>query len=180
MNISYYTFKKDEFETIKQVIKKEMQRIWGSHLVNTEQSLDDDEIFMFYFEEYQHLITVDSLNHDLKEASVELSVDQEKLAALIHKFRNGKYPFEIKKSSRKFWLQCYTDGYNKIENMVWLDASSIDELSVVKIGSERFNIIVSTIKGKSFRASKFSIPELLIEDTLQELIYLTSQREKDD
>lgn len=64
--------------------------------------------------------------------------------------------------------------------MVWLDASSIDELSVVKIGSERFNIIVSTIKGKSFRASKFSIPELLIENTLQELIYLISQRKKDE
>lgn len=177
MNISYYTFKKDEFESIKQVIKKELERIWGSHLVNTNQSLDDDEVFMFYFEEYQQLITVDSLNHDLKEASVELSVDQEKLAALIHKFRNGKYPYEIKKSSKKFWLQCYTGNFNNVENMVWLDTSSIDELSVVKTGSERFNIIVSTIKDKSFRASKFSVPEPLIENTLQELISLISQRE---
>lgn len=180
MNISYYTLKKDEFESIKQVIKKELERIWGPHLANTDQSLDDDEVFMFYFEEYQHLMTVETLNHDLKEASVELSIDQEKLAALIHKFRNGKYPFEIKKSSKKFWLQCYTDSFNKIEKMVWLDISSIDELSVVKTGSERFNIAVSTIKGKSFRASKFSIPELLIENYLQELIYLVSQREKDD
>lgn len=180
MNISYYTFKRDEFETIKGVIKKEIDRIWGSHLVNTEQSLNDDDIFMSYFEEYQPLMTVNSLNNDLKEASAQLSVDHEKMAALIHKLRNGKYPFEIKKSSKRFWLQCYTDNSNYTESMVWLDASSIDELSVVKVNSERFHVRVSTIKGKVFRASKFSIPELLIEDSLQELIYLTSQKEKDD
>ncbi|POW50022.1 hypothetical protein C3408_25720 [Candidatus Pantoea alvi] len=102
------------------------------------------------------------------------------MAALIHKFRNGKYPFEVKKSSKRFWIQCYIDNNNYTESMVWLDVSSIDELSVVKVNSERFHVRISTVKGKVFRASKFSIPELLIENSLQELIYLTSQKEKDD
>lgn len=176
MNKSYYHFKKDEYEEIKNVIKVDIHRIWSNELSEGNESLDNEDVFLNYFEKYQHLITVDTLNRDLKSASVDLTIDEAKIAAFIYKVRSSKYPFQLKKSMDKLWLQCHKDNDNAIESLIWLDVESIDELSVYKASINRFMIMVSAGKGRDFRASKYSLPELLIEDGLQELLALISKK----
>lgn len=176
MNKSYYHFKKDEYEAIKNVIKGDIHRIWSNEISEGNESLDNEDVFLNYFEKYQHLITVDTLNRDLKNGSVDLTIDEAKIAAFIYKARSSKYPFQLKKSMDKLWLQCHKDNDNAIESFIWLDVESIDELSVYKSSLNRFMIMVSAGKGRDFRASKYSLPELLIEDGLQELLSLISKK----
>ncbi|MGY3094978.1 hypothetical protein [Pantoea agglomerans] len=176
MNKSYYHFKKEEFDSIKDLIKGDIHRIWADEISKDNENLDNEEVFINYFEKYQHLITVDILSHDLKNASLDLSIDEAKIAAFIYKVRGSKYPFHLKKSMDKLWLQCHKDDDNSIENLIWLDVESIDELSVYKSSINRFMIRVSTGKGRDFRASKYSFPELLVEDGLQELLALISKK----
>lgn len=176
MNITYYTFNEDEYRDIKEVVKSEMQRIWGDLLDRNNESLEDDTVFLIYFEEYQPLITGSSLAEDLKKASVNVPMDKEKAAAFIYKVRNAKYPFEVKKSAAKKWLECYTDPTNELSSLVWIDVESIDEINISTPWSEKAVINISTAKGKPFRASKYSIPDLLVESALQELIAVISKK----
>ncbi|MGY8619902.1 hypothetical protein [Pantoea agglomerans] len=176
MNKSYYHFKKEEFESIRHVVKNQIQEIWGNDLERSNESLDDEAIFLRYFEEYQHLIRVETLNLELKKASLDLHIDEEKIAAFIYKVRNSKYPFELKKSMDKLWLQCHKDNTNKTEGLIWLNVESIEGLSVSKTGIERYMINVSSGRGGEYRASKFSLPELLIQDALSELLSLISKK----
>lgn len=105
MSVTYYTFNKDEFASIKEVVKGQMQRIWANDLARANENLDDQDVFLKYFEGYQHLIGVDTLSRELKEASISLQMDKEKIAAFIYKVRNGKYHYEIKKAQQR-------NGYN--------------------------------------------------------------------
>ncbi|MCG7391156.1 hypothetical protein [Pantoea sp. ACRSB] len=176
MDITYYTFKEDEYRAVREVVKNEMQRIWGDLLDRSNESLEDDKVFLSYFEEYQPLITGDTLADDLKKASVNVPMNKEKVAAFIYKARNGKYPFEVKKSETKKWLECYSDSTNELSSLVWVDVESIDEISISTLWSEKSAINISTVKGKLFRASKYSIPDLLIENALLELIAVISKK----
>ncbi|EPJ2775204.1 hypothetical protein ACTHEV_005163 [Klebsiella pneumoniae] len=176
MDITYYNFHEDEYRSIKEFVKNEMQRIWGDLLDRSNESLEDDKVFLNYFEEYQPLITGDALADDLKKASINVQMNKEKVAAFIYKVRNGKYPFEVKKSSAKKWLECYSDPTNELASLVWIDVESIDEISISTTWSEKSVINISTAKGKLFRASKYSIPDLLIENALLELIAVISKK----
>lgn len=99
-----------------------------------------------------------------------MAVNQDKIAAFIHRSRNGEFPFSIRKTENKFWLQCFSSDVNKSESLVWLDAASIESFGVYKSDLNRFMVKASTITGKEYRASIYSIPEMLIEDALHDLI----------
>jgi len=49
LDITYYNFHEDEYRSIKEVVKKEMQRIWGDLLERSNESLEDDKVFLSYF-----------------------------------------------------------------------------------------------------------------------------------
>jgi len=170
LNKNYYFTKRDEYELINSVVKKEIERIWGNELSSSNATLDNDQVYKDYFERYQHLIDVDILKLQLSEVSIELAVNQDKIAAFIHRSRNGEFPFSIRKTESKFWLQCFSSDVNKSESLVWLDAASIESFGVYKSDLNRFMVKASTITGKEYRASIYSIPEMLIEDALHDLI----------
>lgn len=176
MDITYYNFHEDEYRSIKEVVKNEMQRIWGDLLERSNGSLEDDKVFLSYFEEYQPFITGGALADDLKKASINVPMNKEKVAAFIYKVRSGKYPFEVRKSATKKWLQCYADPTNELASLVWIDVESIDEISISTTWSEKSVINISTAKGKLFRASKYPIPDLLIDNALLELIAVISKK----
>ena len=161
LNKNYYFTKRDEYELINSVVKKEIERIWGNELSSSNATLDNDQVYKDYFERYQHLIDVDILKLQLSEASIELAVNQDKIAAFIHRSRNGEFPFSIRKTE---------SDVNKSESLVWLDAASIESFGVYKSDLNRFMVKASTITGKEYRASIYSIPEMLIEDALHDLI----------
>jgi len=49
LNKSYYHFKKDEYEAIKNVIKGDIHRIWSNELSEGNESLDNEDVFLNYF-----------------------------------------------------------------------------------------------------------------------------------
>lgn len=61
MNKNYYFTKRDEYELINSVVKKEIERIWGNELSSSNATLDNDQVYKYYFERYQHLMGVDVL-----------------------------------------------------------------------------------------------------------------------
>lgn len=56
MNKNYYFTKRDEYELINSVVKKEIERIWGNELSSSNATLDNDQVYKDYFERYQHLL----------------------------------------------------------------------------------------------------------------------------
>ncbi len=67
-------------------------------------------------------------------------------------------------------LPSYTKSVSWQHYLVWLDAASIESFGVYKSDLNRFMVKASTITGKEYRASIYSIPEMLIEDALHDLI----------
>ncbi len=77
MDINYYDEHQEEFEAVKLALKGEMERIWGSMLKESGDSLDDEATYLNLFEELQYTFSPSSFS----KLTPSQDLDEDKIAA---------------------------------------------------------------------------------------------------
>ena len=92
MDINYYDEHQEEFEAVKLALKGEMERIWGSMLKESGDSLDDEATYLNLFEELQYTFSPSSFS----KLTPSQDLDEDKIAAFVHRTRGYKHGITIK------------------------------------------------------------------------------------
>lgn len=104
MDINYYDEHQEEFEAVKLALKGEMERIWGSMLKESGDSLDDEATYLNLFEELQYTFSPSSFS----KLTPSQDLDEDKIAAFVARTRGYKYGITIK--ARPGHLQKWLKG----------------------------------------------------------------------
>ncbi|EEP7582278.1 TPA: hypothetical protein ACNBXP_004158 [Escherichia coli] len=171
MDINYYDEHQEEFEAVKLALKCEMERIWGSMLKESGDSLDDEATYLNLFEELQYTFSPSSFS----KLTPSQDLDEDKIAAFVARTRGYKYGITIK--ARPGHLQKWLKGrIQPLEdaagtNLCWIDTATIVHIGAGQQFDDQYYLTVTTKTGQSYRVNDVRLPGRLLEAAQETLLF---------
>lgn len=172
MNIHYYDQHPEEFKIITDALKGKMEKIWGDNLKETNQSLDNHEVYLELFEELQYTLRPSSF----AELDDPQELDDSRIAAFVAKTRDYKYGILAKRvgptpDSSRTWICGRVEPLQdmKADNICWIDAARVVTTGAGQQFNDQLYLTVTTDDGKAYRVSDYRIPGRLMADAHEAL-----------
>ncbi|WP_347085676.1 hypothetical protein [Escherichia coli] len=163
MDINYYDEHQEEFEAVKLALKGEMERIWGSMLKESGDSLDDEATYLNLFEELQYTFSPSSFS----KLTPSQDLDEDKIAAFVAKTRDYKHGITIKSwpGRPQKWLKGRIKPLHPVEgtNLCWIDTSNIVHIGADRQFDDQYYLTVTTQNGQTYRVNDVLLPGRLLD-----------------
>lgn len=163
MNNNYYDDHQEEFEAVKQALKDEMERIWGSMLKESGDSLDDEATYLNLFEGLQFNFSPSSF----RDLTPSQELDEDKIAAFVARTRGYKHGITIncQPGRPQKWLKGRIAPLENAEgnNLIWIDAAAIEHIGAEARFDDQYYLSVTTRSGQHYRVNDVLLPGRLLE-----------------